>query len=451
MDETISSRNLKLYEHQEKAVRFILERKSGAIFHEVGCGKTLTALTLYKRLGGRLLVVCPISLINAAWKSEIEKWFGFKVCNLRDKYIEDADVYIVNYESFKKKMHLIKNINVCILDESAKIRNPKAQITKTLLSCRDWFNHRIILSGTPAPNSEDEFWSQIKFSSGIFPDSYYAFRNTYFTLSRGSHEFSGYADRRTMQEMFKRGFRYTVKGSKRKELLEKVNSVSHWAKKKDCLDLPDQVDEVREVELSAFQMRHYKDMKDQLITNIKGKEIAAQIALTRLMKLRQICSGFAIDENSEARDLQDNTKLKELLDLLQEIGDKQVIIWVQFHREVEHIMSRLNNAEALYSKTKDRDEVIEGFRNGRFQYLVAHPRSGGHGITWVNCSDCIYYSLDYSYEAHEQSRGRIHRPGQVNKCTYYYLTAKGTIDEQIMLALRKKQSLQEIFDSVIRT
>jgi SNF2 family DNA or RNA helicase len=100
-------------------------------------------------------------------------------------------------------------------------------------------------------------------------------------------------------------------------------------------------------------------------------------------------------------------------------------------------------------KQEDRDISIQAFKANRLQYLIAHPRSMGHGVTLTNCNYAIYYSLDYSHEAHSQSRDRIYRYGQRNACTYYYLLADKTIDGVILKALNAKSNVEKaVFDYI---
>jgi len=444
-----------LYDHQRKGKDFILGLGgSGALFMEIGTGKTLTALSIYKDLREkepdlRMLVICPISLINAAWGEDIKKFTDFTYCNLREG-VKDANIYIINYESYslERYQRLINDLRVdmVVLDESSKIRNPKARITKTLLYNRSNFRYRVCMSGTPAPNSPEEYWSQMKFCSPALPDSFYRFRNLYMKLDRNGYSLD-FVHPKKLGEMFRKGFKYVLKDND--SFMNEIKPYCFWAKKSECLDLPETVDVIREVTLSASQMAVYRDMKRHMVAEIGNKVVMANVALTKLMKLRQISSGFAIDSNGDATEIADNAKINELLSTLEEIGDKQVIIWVQFHKEVEMISKHLKSYSTLYSLTKDRDQSIDDFKSCRTQYLLAHPKSGGHGLTFTNCDTMIFFSIDYSFEGVEQARGRIHRPGQTNKCTYIYLLAKGTLDYDIKLALDKKESLQALTERIL--
>ena len=103
-----------------------------------------------------------------------------------------------------------------------------------------------------------------------------------------------------------------------------------------------------------------------------------------------------------------------------------------------HQLAEKYNGVGLTSKTKNRDDIIRDFKNNKIKRLFTHPKLLGLGLTFVNCTYNIYYSMSFSYEEFKQSQDRIHRIGQENKCTYIILQCKGTIDEKIYNCLQRK-------------
>jgi SNF2 family DNA or RNA helicase len=407
-------RSMALYAHQERAVDFILKQQGqAAIFADIGTGKTLIALTAFQKLRNKLLclkmlVICPISLIEPAWGEDIRKFTNLKYCNLRKEFNPQADIFLLNYESVITKSGLEriqKVINLgsvmIALDESSKTKNHLAKVTRVLLKIKPLFPCRIIMSGSPAPNDETEYWSQISFvKDGIFQPSFYAFRNAYFYLARGKQIIGNVYSKEVARRLFSQGFKYKLSPQGVKALATRMAPICFKARKEDCLDLPDQVDEIRSVDMGPHQLKAYTEMKNYLVAEIKNQQIAAPIALTKLMKLRQICSGFAMNSSGEALEIGENPKLKELREVLEETGNEQIIIWATFQHEIRTICKALGEqAVALYGETTDKDTVISDFKSGKTKYLVAHPRSAGHGLTFVNSHIQIFYSLDYSWES----------------------------------------------------
>ena len=263
--------------------------------------------------------------------------------------------------------------------------------------------------------------------------------------------------RQVMQDLYqKQGAQFAITSDNRAKLFQVIGPMIHAAKKDECLDLPPQVDEVRLVQMGPRQRAAYNHMKRHLVAEIEGQDVVAQVALSKLMKLREITSGFAISENQEIVETE-CPKLIELEQILDELGDRQVIIWGNFTYEIEKIVSSIKKfwsvdehgepysiTATLYGNTKDREDSIKGFISGKYRYLVANPHSAAHGLTFVNCSHQIFFSLDYSWEAYEQARARTHRAGQKSTCVYYYILAEGTIDQEIMAVLKKKGDMQEL-------
>lgn len=457
-------KNPMLYQHQKEAVDFALHRNAKcALFMDCGTGKTLTALTIFQKLKTKLLVVAPLSLLNAAWGHDIEKFTSFTYLNLHKKDIPQVwneDIWLINYEALIgkrfKDIHsmLYKYPVTLIVDESSRAKNHKSKTTKALITLRDHAKHRIVMSATPAPNGLYEYWGQMEFiQRNTLHANFFAFRNTYFHLQRGKQiqTQGSFVSRQTMRELLKTGWKYEITEAKKQALMRRIEPLIFYRKKEDCLDLPDTIDEIREVELSLQQRQIYNDMFKYLITEIKGKAVTAQAALTKLIKLREIVSGFAYDEHGNILEIKHSAKIDELLAVLEEIGKKQVIIWCQFRWEVEKLQALLGEAAVtLYSQTKDKDLSISEFKTGNARYLIAHPQSAGHGLTFTNCSYQVFYSLSYSHELYYQSKARIHRLGQANKCTYIHLIAKNTIDENILSVLKRKGNADEIVYEVLK-
>lgn len=466
---------MSLYKHQSDAVDFAI-KGGGNVFlwHDPGCGKTRTSLEIYSRLlvGNphlRMLVVCPLSLINAAWGEDTKKFTSFRYA----KYGEHSPAHHIvgiNFESliqakrFKEVEKMLQTGPwMLVVDESSRMKNPKAQTTKCLLRLAIFAKHRVVASGTPCPNNETELWAQAKFVDGkSFSDSFFAFRNAYFYLGRnGAKQWmpvqGAKMSRMVMQKLFQQGWKYEISPENRVKMMDRLKPFTHRVKKEEALDLPEKIDEIRQVTLGPAERKAYLEMKRHLVAEIevKGKTelITAEVALAKLMKLRQATAGFMYNEAHEAIKI-GNSKLNELEDALEELGSQQVIIWVQFHHEIDVISEMLTKKGrsfvTLYADTEDKDASIKAFQNNTAQYLICHPRSAGHGLTFVNCSTAVFLSVDYSYEAHAQARDRIHRIGQKNNCLYVYILAKDTIDEAVMNILSKKQSLQDVVHEIMK-
>jgi SNF2 family DNA or RNA helicase len=412
----------------------------------------------------RLVIVCPLSLINSAWITDITRFTSYKVKDLhRDISFDDSDIYVINYEFTRTKRKVAKlaellRSNPCmmILDEAQALKDPKTLTTRTMHALAPLAKYRVILTGTPCCNSELDLWGQLNFVKPEYlHKSFYAFRNSYFVLSRGKQVATPVMSREAMREMLRTGFKYVITAKNREKLFERVKKIAHYAKLEDCADLPGQIFENREYDLGIDQARVYKDMKNYLIAEIKSKTITTTNALTKIGKLRQICSGSVID-GQDIRPLDQNPKLKLLMEVLDEIPkEEQVIVWCNYQFENRDITKRLRETfgeEAvvtMYGETEDKDLSIQSFKSGT-RFIVANTQSMAHGHTLTSCHIQIFYSLSYSYEQYEQSLGRTYRLSQTQKCVYIHLIGKGTIEEVILKVVKNKMNEAEIVREMIQ-
>lgn len=416
-----------LYKHQREAVNKALNENGYGLFLDTGCGKTLCGIEIAKHLG-KTLVLCPLSIIETAWIDDCNKFYPeLKIINCwsnsKQKRIEalniDANIYVMNYESFKILKNEIhkKNFQCMIVDESSVMKNMKSQITTDILSCIDFIPRRYVLSGCPTPNHNLEIFPQIKFCNpDMFGNNYLGFQASYFH-----------------QNLENPHIWYQTQNDKDK-FFRKLSEGSVFVSKEDCVDLPDKIFSIKEFNLEKEQKKYYNDILNDIREHIN--EWSKFEFTAKLMKLREVVSGFVIQKDGSVSDFKTN-KDSILEDTLCEIGDKQVIIWCQFIHEIEKLAEKFGGV-ALTSKTKNRDDVIRSFKNGDIKLLFTHPKLLGKGATFTNCTYNIYYSLSFSYEEFKQSQDRIHRIGQTNKCTYIILQGKNTIDQKIYNCLQRK-------------
>lgn len=397
------------------------------LFLDTGCGKTLCGIEIAKHLG-KTLVLCPLSIIETAWIDDCHKFYPeIKIANCwsnsKQKRLEtlksNADIYVMNYESFKILKNEIRKMDFkcMIVDESSVMKNMKSQITTDILSCIEFIPRRYVLSGCPTPNHNLEIFPQIKFCNpDMFGNNYLGFQASYFH-----------------QNLENPHIWYQTQDDKDK-FFRKLSEGSIFVNKEDCVDLPDKIFEIKEFDLDKEQRKYYNDILNDIREHIN--EWSKFEFTAKLMKLREVVSGFVIQKDGSVSDFKTN-KDKILEDTLSEIGNKQVIVWCQFIHEIERLAEKFGGV-ALTSKTKNRDDVIRCFKNGDIKLLFTHPKLLGKGATFTNCTYNVYYSLSFSYEEFKQSQDRIHRIGQTNKCTYIILQGKNTIDQRIYNCLQRK-------------
>lgn len=384
-------------------------------------------------------------------KAELQYYYdkivpeGVKIKSIQDAF-KFADVLIMNPEQFKKYQSngSLKNFKGLILDESTCIKDGSTMTAKAVLDFTKECQYVYILSGKPAPNSPLDYFYQIQaVNPYIFGKSKSKFKSNFFF------------------QLDTFGYKWALRKDKEALFTKLLDLCSIFVSKEDCLDLPDITYVVRDIDLNAETTKLYKKMEEEQLVFIQDKDISVLNKLGSIMKLRQITSGFIIDtETQQTISIGDKSKINELANILEELGDKKAIIWINFKEEVRCI-EELMKAKGYtyvtaYQGTADVDDSINKFKSNEAQFIIAHPKTLKYGVTFTgpsmvkNCTYAIYYSLSYSYEDFYQSRDRIYRKGQDEKCTCIFLLAAKTIDYVIYKTLQNKGTNAELLENLAK-
>lgn len=436
----------KLMEHQRRFIELCLAHSRWGVFADTGTGKTAIGIGVAQALQPcRVLVVAPLALLESAWRGDCAKFAPqLPFHNLhavpkgkRRLHLQrhKAGVFAINFEAFKSSFEDLAAVEWGALwvDESSKMKNPRSQITKALLKFAMHHAPRVYLaSGTPAPNTELEYWAQ-GVALGLKPwaKSYWAWRGR---VARPG----GYM-----------GKEWKVTDEGREQIKSDLAAVSWHVHKEDVLDLPERTFLDWHVRLSAAERRAYEQMKNHMVAEIMAEGgvalVAVQGVLPKLAKLRQATSGFMYHPDTKATMAVGDSKAKALTELLEEIGSRhQVIVWCHHRAEADQICQvaqRLGRKAVEYHgqiPAKAREANLRAFIDGEADLFVASPAAVAHGVTLVGAPYTVWFSLSYSYEQYHQANDRNYRFGQKFPVTVYHLIAPGTVDEVLKQCLIDK-------------
>lgn len=470
-----------LWNHQRTAVQRAENRNEFALFFEMGCGKTATAINILrhkyiqeKRLLKTLILCPPIVIDN--WKRElgvhsnIKEWDIIpliksqreRVQNLRTfgflhketgASVPTGKILITNYEAMLmldllRLLHVWKP-EIVICDESHRLKDHKAKRTKAVYDIAKSATYRYILTGTPVLNSAMDIFSQflILDKGATFTGNFFAFRSKYFFDKNAYIRKDRYFPD------------WRPKPGSEAEMNSLIAEKSMRVTKAECLDLPPLVVQNLFVELTPTQQRLYDEMKDDFVTYLAGQACVATLAITKALRLMQIASGFINvegDSNGGPREnvqLEDNPRAKALAELLGEITvHSKVLVWAVFKENYETIRTVCKSLGVEYvevhgdiTPAQKQINVTTFNESPTCRVLIGHPGSGGIGINLVAASYSIFYSRNFSLEQDLQAEARNHRGGSEihAKITRINLVAKDTIDELITGALANKISISD--------
>ena len=437
-----------------------MQSKGCAYLMDMGTGKTITTIavagTLYNTGNiKRLLVVSPKSIVQV-WQQEFDKFaaFPYSVVVLDGDGSKKADtirhmdslglaVIVVNYEScWRLETEIARwRPDMIVCDESSKIKNPQAKCSKALHRLSKNSKYNLILTGTPITNSPLDFFSQYKFlDESIFGGSFYGFRSKYAILG-------GYQNHQII------GYRHLA------ELVEKVHDIAYRIKIEDAVDLPPFIDETRVITLEDKAQAVYRMIEQDCYAELNhDAEVTARNILTQLLRLSQCTGGYIRDDSSGVAQQVSSAKIDALEDIIDTCieEEKKVVVFARFVPEIEAIEALLKKKgigySLIYGATKDRAEQVQQFQTDpEVKVFIGQLQTTGMGLTLPAASVAVFYSLDFSYANYEQSRARIHRIGQKEKCLYIHLVCKNTVDEKIMAALQKKGDIAKLMVDDWRT
>jgi len=458
----------KPYDHQKEVLQKCWNSKNYAWFMEMGTGKSKVcidnAATLYENnLINALVITAPkgvyrnwaeqeipthlpdrIKTKMMVWKPTTSK----KILKEREEFLENCEefkIFIINIEALSTQKgcaylqkFLMRSRSMLAIDESTTIKQPTAKRTKNIIKLSEFAIYRRILTGFPITKSPLDLWAQIRFLSknllGDVGDSFHKFQYRYAVIVR--------------RHLQSHSFQDVVGFKNLKQLNSLLQHFSSRILKEECLDLPEKIYQIREVTMSAEQVRVYEEVRKYCVSHLGNEEfMTANNVMTQLLRLQQILSGHFKSDLGEIIDLPDN-RIEELMAVLQEVQGK-TIIWSRFRYDITRIYERLKKDYGDKSvvqyfgdvNDEERSSAIDQFQNGEAQFFVGNPQTGGMGITLTKAQNVIYFANSFDLAIRTQSEDRAHRIGQKNNVTYIDFICKGTVDERIVKALKNKMDI----------
>lgn len=431
-----------LYSWQEEAVKKLLSIKVGALYMEMGTGKTRTALELVFRrfLAKKInqaLWLCPCSVMSTLQEDIIKhsQEAPIKICGI--------ETLSSSIKKFNELSDFCKNSAIMlIVDESNLVKNYSAIRTRRISYLAKFCPYRLILTGTPVSQCEADLYAQW---------------NILDWRILGYHSFWGFAANHLEYDPKTKRIRRVLNLD---YLTDKIKPYSYIIKKEDVLRLLPKQKYTESFELVPEQKAHYKKEMELFLNTLitLGDTAAIYRTFTALQEItsgRRIISDVMkpIKHEPFFQNPEENPRIKKLLSLVD--SNKKTIIWCKFQHEIEDLYQVLSkekyNVQTLYGKMslKSRDKAINAFKNDS-QILLANKTCAGYGLNLQFCSRAIYYNNDWSWATRAQSEDRIHRLGQESIVEIIDIYATSTIDARILNCLDKKENLVETFRGYIK-
>lgn len=442
-----------LMSHQADAVNKVISSRIGALFMEMGTGKSRTAIELTDRRKTKIdkaIWFCPVSLKETV-RQEILKHTdctNADICVFADRTNErnapEVLWYVVGIESMSSSNRVVLTINklitdktMIILDESSYIKGHRSLRTMRITELSKRARYRLILTGTPLSQGVVDLFSQMRFLSPkiLGYDSFYSFSANHLEYSE---KFPG----------------MIIRAHNVPYLAAKIKPYVYQVTKGECLDLPSKLYDTRYFRMTEEQRYLYERAKDEILSEIENNDdYFTSITIFRLFSVLQgIVCGFWNRRGYGSIEFE-HRRTETLIDTVYSIPrDQKIIIWCKYRYDIKHIEKELTDnfgpglVSMFYGDLNEwrRTEEVEKFRNSS-RFFLATQSCGGHGLTLNEAHYVIFYNNAFKYSERLQAEDRCHRIGQEHKVTYIDIQCAGSIDDKIAEALAKKGSLVHAF------
>lgn len=423
---------MKLYPHQEKALKDTEENANALYALDMGLGKTFIGSEKMRLIGNRVnLVVCQKSKISDWFNHFCDNYSGLNCSflNLTEPLelgfflslaVDRPDatiglIGIINYELLFRRPELLKLHDFTLmLDESSLIQNESTKRAKFILKM-DYANV-ILLSGTVVNGNYEKLWSQCHLLGWPIPKQLF---------------YRHYMEYETIESD---GFRHKViTGYKNVDRLKRKlrDYGGVFVKTEEVFELPSQND----VFVWVDQTDSYKDFCKHPIITIGEKELVGDYQLTERMYKKMLCSQYS------------EPKLKAFRDLVESTDDRLVVFYT-YTGELEAMLNVLGLIGKPYSLVNGETKNLSAYERYDDSITFVQYQAGAMGLNLQKANKIIYFSLPDGWsEGFEQSRKRIHRIGQDRPCFYYILLTRDSIEGEIWESLgAKKERTDALFE-----
>jgi SNF2 family DNA or RNA helicase len=408
----------KPFEHQRYTAAFLATHPRAFVLSDAGTGKTSAAAWAadYLMQRGevtRVLIVCPVSIMETAWRSDLFKTVMHRTVALaigsrgkREAVIAGGyEFVIINFDGVKVVREALEaaEFDLIIVDEANAVKTSTTGRWKALNSLVRPDTRLWLMTGTPAAQSPMDAYGLAKLAN---PASVPRFAGTF----------------RDMVMTKVTQFRWIPKINAQDIVFDVLQPAIRYTKE-ECLDLPDMLYTKRFVPLTSQQKYYYKLIKDEMMALAAGEEITAVNAADKLNKLLQISSGAAYSTDKEVIEFDISNRFAELETVIRQTSHK-VIVFVPYRHVLEKVKDELLkvgiSVEAISGSVPatQRGDIIKRFQTEVDpKVILIIPQAAAHGITLTKADTVVWWGPVPSAELYIQGNARAHRAGQRNPVT----------------------------------
>lgn len=431
------------FEHQKVTTDFIVKNKRVLITSDPGTGKTRSVIDAFLKRGygeGRMLVLAPLSILEASWGDDIKKFapqLTYSVAYAKNRmkaFDEETDIVITNHDAVKwiaKNIGYLQTFDTLCIDEFTAFKNKDSQRSKAALKIANEFDYRIAMSGTPNSNTILDIWhpTLLVDDGERLGRRFYGFRSAVCT-SRFNGFANEWVDRSDAQEI----------------VAAALHDINIRYKLEECIDMPEQSVSQMYTTLPAKIQAQYEALAADSVLYTGETTINAVHAGAKVKKLLQLCTGAVYDEDGKAQGIH-NERYELVMQLVAERAHSLVAF--NWKHERDHMVTLAEKLGIKYgiidgsTSAHKRKDIVDRMQAGQLQVVFAHPQSAGHGLTLTKATTIIWSSPTYNAEHYQQFNRRIYRAGQKQKTEIIQIAARNTWETDVYEKLDGKLTRME--------
>jgi hypothetical protein len=384
--------NENLFDFQKFAVKTALYKGRFALFFDCGLGKTLMQLSwanaVYNQTKKKVLVLAPLAVVEQT-KDEALR-FGIPL-----------DCFdITNYDQLKN----IENINQysgVVLDESSILKGRDGKLSRLIIESFKNTPYKLACTATPSPNDHMELGQHSEFLGAM---GYLEMLAMYFVHDGG--ETSKWRLRKHAKDPF---WKY----------------VCTWSM---ACDKPDTL---------GFCHQGYDLPEIEFIEHIIPVENNTQ----------SLFGDVAVSATDLHQDLKRSFDLRiEKTKELVNNSDEQWLIWTLKNDEADVLSKEIKNSVNVQGSDSPEYKAknLNGFAKNDFQNLITKTSIASFGMNYQNCSNMVFTSYDFKFEAFYQAVRRSYRFGQKNKVKVHILVPESQTNVRATILEKQQRHFEMI-------
>ncbi len=437
--------------HQWVALEMLVNKSQCILADQQGLGKTIEVLAALEiNNSWPVIIICP-SIARLSWRDEISEWLPHRSVHVNGMtkkdtgtVLEDAEIIIVNYESFGKfslTEHFPAATSI-VCDEAQYLKTHDSQRTQGVKEYLSLLRNRssglkktYLTTGTPIMNRPSELLTLLTLVPGLLS----ALGGFYFYAARYC--------RATLNNYY--GWNYSGSGNLSELNSRLIASGCYMRREKNSVlsDLPDKLIDLvfcgisNRVEYDQAYSDFSEWLKtkninsDNILDSDKEDEDASVSRIMGIANLYPLYRNEALKQIGVLRSLAGTGKAEAACEWISNnVKDEKLVVFA-YHIETQRLIQERFEGALFISGDQSpaaRASAIRSFqKDPSTKVIVCSLKAAQTAITLTAARKALIVELDWTPTTLEQAEDRLHRITQTGQVEITYMVAENTLDDKM--------------------